>query len=189
MHSFTYYQAAESFRDAERADSSFALPYWFEAFTHSHILWGEEDTTASYQVLSRLGATPEARLSKAATQLEALVARARGEKQLAMDRLRSAAVREDSLPPVGPPSWLIAHELLGARLSADGNSRDATAQYERALANIPNRSAALLGLARARAASADRAGARDAYSRLLENWRHADSDLPAPMEVRRGAMK
>jgi hypothetical protein len=131
----------------------------------------------------------KARLDMLATQLEALAARARGDKQLAIDKLRSAALREDSLPPIGPPSWLIAHELIGATLIAEGNSHDAAAQYERALVNTPNRSAALLGLARAKAASGDRAGARDAYRRLLENWRHSDSDLPALAEVRRGAMK
>jgi tetratricopeptide (TPR) repeat protein len=128
-----------------------------------------------------------ARLEMLSTQLEAFAARARGDKALAMDKLRRASSMEDSLPPIGPPSWLIAHEVLGAALSADGNSRDAAAQYERALANNPSRSAALLGLARAKAASGDRAGARDAYRRLLTNWRHSDSDLPALAEVRRGA--
>src|SRR5919206_4358077 len=37
LHSFEYTEAAESFREAERVDSSFALPYWLEAFTNSHI--------------------------------------------------------------------------------------------------------------------------------------------------------
>ena len=129
----------------------------------------------------------KARLDMIATQLEAVAARARGDKKLAIEKLRSAALREDSVPPIGPPTWLMAHELLGATLSGEGNSRDAAAQYERALSNNPNRSSALLGLARARAASGDRAGARDAYRRLQENWKRADSDLPALAEVRRGA--
>jgi tetratricopeptide (TPR) repeat protein len=131
----------------------------------------------------------KARLDMLATQLDALAARTRGDKQLAMEKLRSAASREDSLPPIGPPSLLISHELIGATLSREGNSRDAAAQYERALVNMPNRSAALLGLARARVASGDRVGARETYRRLLENWRYADSNLPALAEARRGAMK
>ena len=51
----------------------------------------------------------------------------------------------------------------------------------------PNRSLALLGLARAPTAAGDAAGARAAYRKLLANWAHADADLPALDEVRRGA--
>ena len=148
---------------------------------------GDTATLSAGAADFRAKAARNARLDLLASQLETLGARARGDRQVAMERLGNAAARGDSLPPVGPPSWLIAHELLGAMLSKEGNSRDAAAQYERALVNMPNRSAALLGLARARVASGDRVGAHDAYRRLLENWRNADRDLPALSEVRRGA--
>src|SRR5215831_15747054 len=65
LHSFHYTEAEKAFKAAERADSAFALPYWFEAFTHSHIMWSEEDVPAGRKVLTRLAATPDARLAKA----------------------------------------------------------------------------------------------------------------------------
>jgi len=89
-----------------------------------------------------------------------------------------------SRAPVGPPTTLRTEELLGeARLKA-GRPREAIAAYERALQLTPNRSAALLGLARARHAAGDAAGAADAYSKLLDNWRNADPDVPALAEAR-----
>jgi len=44
---------------------------------------------------------------------------------------------------------------------------------------------ALVGLARARTASGDSPGARQAYERLLDLWKHADQDLPLLADVRR----
>jgi tetratricopeptide (TPR) repeat protein len=101
------------------------------------------------------------------------------------------ALLADPVPPsgapVGPPTTLRTEELLGeARLKA-GRPREAIAAYERALQLTPKRSAALLGLARARHAAGDEAGAAEAYRTLLDNWRDADPDLPALAEARRGA--
>jgi len=70
LHSFTYEAAARAFGDAERADEKFALPYWFEALTHSPILWGIDDAPAAREVLARLGPTANERLAKAATPRE-----------------------------------------------------------------------------------------------------------------------
>ena len=70
----------------------------------------------------------------------------------------------DPSPPsrsrVGPPATLRTEELLGqARLKA-GRPREAIAAYERALRLTPNRSNALLGLARSRRAAGDGQGQR-----------------------------
>jgi tetratricopeptide (TPR) repeat protein len=101
-----------------------------------------------------------------------------------------ALLADPALPsraPVGPPTTLRTEELLGeARLKA-GKPREAIAAYERALQLTPNRSAALLGLARARHAAGDEAGAAEAYRKLLDNWRDADPDVPGLAEVRNGA--
>lgn len=70
LHNFEYREAAQAFQQAERADASFALPYWFEALTHSPILWSIDDPEAARAVLARLGPTPAARLAKAATPHE-----------------------------------------------------------------------------------------------------------------------
>jgi hypothetical protein len=70
LHSFEYDDAAEAFREAQRADASLALAYWLEALTYSHVLWAEEKLEASRAVLNRLAPTAEARLAKAKTEHE-----------------------------------------------------------------------------------------------------------------------
>lgn len=70
LHSFEYERAADALRDAQRADPGFALAYWAEALTFSHVLWGMEDLAASRAVLERLGANEAARLAKAGTSRE-----------------------------------------------------------------------------------------------------------------------
>jgi methanethiol S-methyltransferase len=92
------------------------------------------------------------------------------------ERYRAYRRAVPALVPFPRPGWLLSNQRLGA-----------AAAYERALAATPNRSAALLGLARARTAASDAAGARAAYAQLAANGRRADADLPALAEVRRGA--
>jgi hypothetical protein len=122
-----------------------------------------------------------------ATELEAMLAQARNDEARAGTLWMKAAAMADSQPPIGPPVVLVAHEILGARLLAAGQAQEAAAQYEDALAHLPNRSGALLELARARAAAGDSARASAAYGRLLANWSEADAGLPAVEEARRGA--
>jgi tetratricopeptide (TPR) repeat protein len=115
-----------------------------------------------------------------------LIAYAAGRPSLSADTLL-ADPAVASRAPVGPPPTLRLEELLGqARLKA-GKPREAVAAYEKALKLTPNRSPVLLGLARARRAAGDAAGAADAYRKLLENWKSADRDLPELAEVRDGA--
>jgi len=70
LHSFEYDEAAEAFREAQKADASLALAYWLEALTYSHVIWAEEKLDASRAALDRLAPTPEARLAKANTERE-----------------------------------------------------------------------------------------------------------------------
>lgn len=62
LHSFEYDEAADSFAEAQAKDPAFALAYYFQAFSHSHVLWGLEDLPRSRAVLVRLAPTAEARL-------------------------------------------------------------------------------------------------------------------------------
>jgi cytochrome c-type biogenesis protein CcmH/NrfG len=78
-------------------------------------------------------------------------------------------------------------ELLGEALLKAGRASEAVAAYERALRLTPKRSAALLGLARAKSAAGDRAGAADAYRQLAANWHAADPAVAALNEARTGA--
>ena len=52
------------------------------------------------------------------------------------------------------------------------------------LARTPNRSRAVLGLARAAAKSGDAATSRKTYARFLENWQAADPGLPEIAEAK-----
>jgi tetratricopeptide (TPR) repeat protein len=72
-------------------------------------------------------------------------------------------------------------EVLGAALFEARRFQEAAAAYERALTQGPNRSAALLGLARAKAAAGDAAGAAAAYAKLAENWKRADPKVKASL--------
>jgi tetratricopeptide (TPR) repeat protein len=65
LHSFEYERAARAFREAERADPGFALAYWCEALTASHILWRVEDLGSARATLARLAANSEGRLARA----------------------------------------------------------------------------------------------------------------------------
>jgi tetratricopeptide (TPR) repeat protein len=104
-----------------------------------------------------------------------------------MERFAHAGAFEDLIPIAGPPLFVSAHELLGTAYLKAGHPDSAAGQFERVLANQPKRSAALLGLARARVALGDRDAAVKAYSQLLANWHRADADLPDLAEVRAGA--
>ena len=75
------------------------------------------------------------------------------------------------------------HEVLGESLLEARRSRESVVAYERALELTPNRSASLLGLARARRALGDRAGSASAYQQLLANWKNADGDLTPLREL------
>ena len=112
-----------------------------------------------------------------------LLAYLAGRPRLDLEALLAEAA-SPSRAPVGPPTTLRTEELLGEALLKAGRPREAIAAYERALQLTPNRSAALLGLARARHAAGDASGAAETYAKLLDNWRDADPDVPGLAEAR-----
>jgi tetratricopeptide (TPR) repeat protein len=117
---------------------------------------------------------------------QALSLQAQGKTDEALALLREAADLESAMPPPsGPPSPLKpAHELYGEVLLAAGKAEEASRQFEASLLRTPNRSASLLGAARAAARKGDGETARRHYAALAESWRQADADLPALAEVR-----
>jgi tetratricopeptide (TPR) repeat protein len=72
LHSFEYDDARAAFRDAERADSGFAIAYWGEALTFAQLLWGIDYADSARSALLRLGPTRDARLARAKTERERL---------------------------------------------------------------------------------------------------------------------
>lgn len=72
LHSFEFDRAAEAFREAQQADSLFALAYWGEAMTYNHPLWRQVDLDAGTTALGRLAPTREGRRKHARTPREAM---------------------------------------------------------------------------------------------------------------------
>jgi hypothetical protein len=70
LHSFEYDDARTAFRDAERADSGFAMAYWGEALTNAQLLWGIDYADSARAALLRLAPTRDARLARAKTERE-----------------------------------------------------------------------------------------------------------------------
>jgi tetratricopeptide (TPR) repeat protein len=130
-------------------------------------------------------ATRQADAAVMEKELAALLAMGQGSGDEAVARMREAVERERQLPPPLGPARPIkpASELLGEILLELGRPREAAAAFARALEIWPNRSAALLGSARAAAALGDRTGANRDYRGLLANWRSADADLPERKEA------
>lgn len=106
-----------------------------------------------------------------------------GEAFAAMERAIAAQAR---LPkPIGRPYPVKgADELYGELLLQAGRPAEAMQWFERALSRTPNRSRAVLGLARAAAAAGEGERSRAAYERFLANWRLADPELPELAEAR-----
>lgn len=121
-----------------------------------------------------------------AIELEALVAFARGRHGEAFDAMDRAAGLQARMPqPIGRPYPVKgADELYGELLLEAGRAREAIVWFDRALTRTPNRSRAVVGLARARAKTGDKAGSVQAYKQFLANWKQADPGLPELREAR-----
>jgi len=119
-------------------------------------------------------------------EMEALDLFAQGKHADAFVMADRAAALQARMPrPIGRPFPVKgADELYGELLLQAGRPKDAIAWFDRALARTPNRSRALLGLARAYRNAGDAVRARAAYTRLLANWRLADPGLPELAEAR-----
>lgn len=154
---------------------------------------GKGDRVRVSRVIAVLNTLPPDKKFKSqfADELSALLALA--EKRGAdAERLAGAVVKFEAATefPSGPPDLLKpAHELYGEILLALNKPLPAAEQFELSLKRMPKRTQSLLGLARARTALKDAAGARKAYRELVEIWAAADAGIPAVLEARTGAGK
>jgi tetratricopeptide (TPR) repeat protein len=119
-------------------------------------------------------------------QMEALDLFAQGRHDAALQVLERAASLQARMPkPIGRPFPVKdVNELYGELLLQLGRSKEAIGRFDRVLARTPNRSRALLGLARAYRNAGDAANARAAYKRFLTNYRLADPGLREVAEAR-----
>ena len=119
-------------------------------------------------------------------QSEALYQFARGQHQAAFAILDHAASLQGRMPkPIGRPFPVLdVNELYGDLLLQVGRAKEAISRFDRVLARTPNRSRALLGLARAYRNAGDDTNAKAAYKRFLTNYRMADPGLAEVTEAR-----
>ena len=119
-------------------------------------------------------------------QIEALDVFAQGRQAEALALMDGAASLQARMPkPIGRPFPVKdVNELYGELLLQLNRPREAVNRFDRVLARTPNRSRALLGLARAYRNAGDATNARAAYKRFLTNYRLADAGLPDVAEAR-----
>jgi tetratricopeptide (TPR) repeat protein len=119
-------------------------------------------------------------------ELAGLLALGAGRRDESLALLQAAADAEAQLPaPLGLPAPIKpASELLGEVLTEIGRPAEALPWFEATLARNANRSASVLGLARAAAASGQADVSRRRYAELLASFDGADADLPALREAR-----
>jgi tetratricopeptide (TPR) repeat protein len=119
-------------------------------------------------------------------QLGALLMWSQGDRKEAFTAMDRAAAAQARMPkPIGRPYPVKgADELYGELLLEAGRPQEAIVWFERTLVRTPNRSRAVLGLARAAARAGDAARSRAAYKQFLANWRLADPGLPEIREAR-----
>ena len=119
-------------------------------------------------------------------EVEALAAQLEGDTEGALKHAAMATdIEENQGPPSGPTYPMKpSHELRGELLLAAGKAEKARKQFETSLTRTPNRTASLLGLARAATALGDTATANRAYATLQTFLTEADSDVAFLDEVR-----
>ena len=150
LHSFEYEESAEALRQAQEADPAFALAYWGEALTYSHVLWRTEDLEASRAALRRLAPTGPERLAKAGTARERSFGEAveafYAEGTLA-DRIQAyaAAMRrhahgaeQDHEAAAFAAHALLLNAYVGDRGNAESLTREAIALAQRVAQANPN---------------------------------------------------
>ncbi len=118
--------------------------------------------------------------------MEALDLFTRGRQGEAFSMMDRATALQARMPkPIGRPFPVKgADELYGELLLQAGRAKEAAVWFDRTLARTPNRSRAVLGLARAYRSSGNAAAAKATYKRFLANWRLADAGLPELAEAR-----
>ena len=124
--------------------------------------------------------TYRGRLRVLEQELAAMIEAARGRRREAADALRGTASSEDSLPfEFGPPFVeKPSRELLGELLLSMNDSKGARVQFEQALTRSPERTASLVGLMKAAAATGDSNKAEEIRARLQTIRRRADHPMP-----------
>jgi predicted Zn-dependent protease len=118
-------------------------------------------------------------------EIEAIAALMDETPAVAWTKMDEAVALQAKMPkPIGRPYPVKgADELYGELLLEAGRAKDAVGWFERALGRTPNRSRAVLGLARAAGKAGQREKSQKAYEQFLANWSAADPGLPEIVEA------
>jgi tetratricopeptide (TPR) repeat protein len=150
------------------------------------------DSATADEAVARLAALPKSKGYGADTtevmkkEISGLALFAQGRKDEGLALLAEAAKAEDAMnPPSGPPDLLKpAQELYGEALLEAGKPEEAAAQFRSSLLRMPQRSASLLGAARAAVKLGHEEEARRLYADLAAIWQQADQGLADVAEAR-----
>jgi len=115
-----------------------------------------------------------------AKEAQGLAAKAAGNADEAVAKMKEAVAIEDSIDDLSQPPYPIlpANELLGTLLMDMNRPADAAERFVQVLERTPGRPKAIYGIARAAEARGDNATARQRYQEFLQIWKDADPDRP-----------
>jgi tetratricopeptide (TPR) repeat protein len=115
-----------------------------------------------------------------AREAQAFAAKASGNADEAVARMKEAVAIEDAIDTLSQPPYPIvpAHELFGTLLMELNRPADAREQFLQTLKRTPSRPKAIFGIGRAAQATGDQGMARQGYEEFLALWKNADRDRP-----------
>jgi tetratricopeptide (TPR) repeat protein len=115
-----------------------------------------------------------------AREAQAMTARAVGNPDEAIAKMKEAVAIEDSIDDLSQPPYPIipANELFGTLLMDMNRHADAEERFVQTLKRTPGRPKAIYGIARAAEARGDNTTARQRYQQFLKIWKDADPDRP-----------
>jgi len=115
-----------------------------------------------------------------AKEAQGLAAKAAGNADEAVAKMKEAVAIEDSIDDLSQPPYPIlpANELLGTLLMDMNRPADAAERFVQTLKRTPGRPKAIYGIARAAEARGDDATARQRYQEFLQIWKGADPERP-----------
>jgi len=115
-----------------------------------------------------------------AKEAEALAAKAAGNADEAIAKMKEAVAIEDSIDSLSQPPYPIipANELFGMLLMELNRPADAMERFLHTLKRTPGRPKAIYGIALAAQTKGDNATAKQRYQEFLAIWKNADLDRP-----------
>jgi tetratricopeptide (TPR) repeat protein len=115
-----------------------------------------------------------------AREAQALAAKASGNVDEAVTKMKEAVVIEDAIDTLSQPPYPVipAHELFGTLLMELNRPVDAQEQFLQTLKRTPGRPKAIYGIAQAAQATGDQETAQQRYREFLTLWTNADGDRP-----------